>query len=199
MWIENPEHQVRFLAEANRMRRTGALCDVVIAVGSRRFYAHKLVLACVSKTLEALFKQPSLRYTLDFLTPLTFEQIMEYAYSGSVEVQADQVPRLLHASQLLQIDCLVELCLGLHHAAVQGLSPEARLVIERGPSTVGPADEEDEEDDQGCNNPNNNGTTTIVATAGGVGRGQQRRGGRRHGGGRRKLPAAQQRHRRRRR
>uniref|UniRef100_A0A8C4R8J3 Uncharacterized protein n=1 Tax=Eptatretus burgeri TaxID=7764 RepID=A0A8C4R8J3_EPTBU len=99
--------------KAGRLRTAGALCDVVIAVGTRRFYAHKLVLACVSRTLEALFRQASLRYTLDFLQPSTFQQILDYAYTGCVDVCPDELPRLLQAAQLLQIDCLCTLCFGL--------------------------------------------------------------------------------------
>uniref|UniRef100_UPI00358F8DBA zinc finger and BTB domain-containing protein 16-A-like n=1 Tax=Myxine glutinosa TaxID=7769 RepID=UPI00358F8DBA len=113
MRIENPGHAARVVREAGRLRTAGALCDVVIAVGSRRFYAHKLVLACVSRTLEALFRQASLRYTLDFLQPSTFQQILDYAYTGCVDVCPDELPRLLQAAQLLQIDCLCTLCFGL--------------------------------------------------------------------------------------
>ena len=77
--LHNPTHPSTLLQRANEMRLTGTLCDVIITVDGQEFPAHRSILACTSKMFEILFHRSSLRYALDFLSPKTFQQILEYA------------------------------------------------------------------------------------------------------------------------
>ncbi|GCB78053.1 hypothetical protein scyTo_0019354 [Scyliorhinus torazame] len=90
------------------MRLSQTLCDVVITVGSQEFHAHSLVLACVSRTFEALFRTRSVRYTLDFLASRTFELILEYSYTDSLEAPAEELEELLQAAGVLAMEGLVK-------------------------------------------------------------------------------------------
>ncbi|XP_038668948.1 zinc finger and BTB domain-containing protein 16 [Scyliorhinus canicula] len=104
--LHNPHHSNLLLREANRMRLSQTLCDVVISVGSEEFHAHSLVLACVSRTFETLFRTRSVRYTLDFLASRTFELILEYSYTDSLEAPAEELGELLQAAGILAMEGL---------------------------------------------------------------------------------------------
>lgn len=109
--LHNPTHPSTLLQRANQMRLTGTLCDVIITVDGHEFPAHRTILACTSKMFEILFHRSSLRYALDFLSPKTFEQILEYAYTASLQATAEDLDDLLYAAEILEIEYLEEQCL----------------------------------------------------------------------------------------
>ncbi|XP_066518699.1 zinc finger and BTB domain-containing protein 16-A [Hoplias malabaricus] len=109
--LQNPGHPTSLLQKANQMRLSGTLCDVVIMVDSQEFHAHRTVLACVSKMFEILFHRNSQHYTLDFLSPKTFQQILEYAYTSSLQAKLEDLDDLLYAAEILEIEYLEEQCL----------------------------------------------------------------------------------------
>ncbi|XP_048838651.1 zinc finger and BTB domain-containing protein 16-A isoform X1 [Brienomyrus brachyistius] len=109
--LQNPSHPTALLQKANQMRLAGTLCDVVIMVDSQEFHAHRAVLACTSKMFEILFHRNSHHYTLDFLSPKTFQQILEYAYTATLQAKVEDLDDLLYAAEILEIEYLEEQCL----------------------------------------------------------------------------------------
>ncbi|XP_051960002.1 zinc finger and BTB domain-containing protein 16-A isoform X1 [Xyrauchen texanus] len=109
--LQNPNHPSALLHKANQMRLAGTLCDVVIMVDSQEFHAHRTVLACTSKMFEILFHRNSQHYTLDFLSPKTFQQILEYAYTATLQAKVEDLDDLLYAAEILEIEYLEEQCL----------------------------------------------------------------------------------------
>ncbi|KAM6969926.1 zinc finger and BTB domain-containing protein 16-A isoform 2-T2 [Aplochiton taeniatus] len=109
--LQNPNHPTALLQKANQMRLAGTLCDVVIMVDSQEFQAHRTVLACTSKMFEILFHRNSQHYTLDFLSPKTFQQILEYAYTATLQAKVEDLDDLLYAAEILEIEYLEEQCL----------------------------------------------------------------------------------------
>nr|XP_033773174.1 zinc finger and BTB domain-containing protein 16 isoform X2 [Geotrypetes seraphini] len=109
--LQNSSHPTGLLHKANQMRLAGTLCDVVIMVDSQEFHAHRTVLACTSKMFEILFHRSSQHYTLDFLSPKTFQQILEYAYTATIQAKAEDLDDLLYAAEILEIEYLEEQCL----------------------------------------------------------------------------------------
>uniref|UniRef100_A0A672M8S3 Zinc finger and BTB domain containing 16a n=1 Tax=Sinocyclocheilus grahami TaxID=75366 RepID=A0A672M8S3_SINGR len=109
--LQNPNHPNALLHKANQMRLAGTLCDVVIMVDSQEFHAHRTVLACASKMFEILFHRNSQHYTLDFLSPKTFQQILEYAYTATLQAKVEDLDDLLYAAEILEIEYLEEQCL----------------------------------------------------------------------------------------
>ncbi|XP_065137451.1 zinc finger and BTB domain-containing protein 16-A [Paramisgurnus dabryanus] len=109
--LQNPGHPTTLLQKANQMRLSGTLCDVVIMVDSQEFHAHRTVLACASKMFEILFHRNSQHYTLDFLSPKTFQQILEYAYTATLQAKLEDLDDLLYAAEILEIEYLEEQCL----------------------------------------------------------------------------------------
>uniref|UniRef100_A0A3Q1DEJ1 Zinc finger and BTB domain containing 16a n=1 Tax=Amphiprion ocellaris TaxID=80972 RepID=A0A3Q1DEJ1_AMPOC len=109
--LQNPNHPTALLQKANQMRLAGTLCDVVIMVDTQEFHAHRTVLACTSKMFEILFHRSSQHYTLDFLSPKTFQQILEYAYTATLQAKVEDLDDLLYAAEILEIEYLEEQCL----------------------------------------------------------------------------------------
>ncbi|KAJ8256956.1 hypothetical protein COCON_G00191080 [Conger conger] len=109
--LQNPGQPAALLHKANQMRLAGTLCDVVILVDGREFRAHRTVLACTSKMFEILFHRNSQHYTLDFLSPKTFQQILEYAYTATLQAKVEDLDDLLYAAEILEIEYLEEQCL----------------------------------------------------------------------------------------
>ncbi|XP_041948049.1 zinc finger and BTB domain-containing protein 16-A-like isoform X2 [Alosa sapidissima] len=109
--LQNPAHPAALLHKANQMRLSGTLCDVAIVVDGREFRAHRTVLACTSKMFEILFHRESARYTLDFLSPKTFGQILEYAYTSTLQARLEDLDDLLYAAEILEMEFLEEQCL----------------------------------------------------------------------------------------
>ncbi|KAI4799449.1 hypothetical protein KUCAC02_016914 [Chaenocephalus aceratus] len=87
--LQNPNHPTGLLLKANQMRLAGTLCDVVIMVDN----------------------QDSQHYTLDFLSPKTFQQILEYAYTATLQAKVEDLDDLLYAAEILEIEYLEEQCL----------------------------------------------------------------------------------------
>ncbi|KAG7471349.1 hypothetical protein MATL_G00123650 [Megalops atlanticus] len=109
--LQNPYHPTALLQKANQMRLAGTLCDVVILVDGQEFHAHRTVLACTSKMFEILFHRNSQHYTLDFLSPKTFQQILDYAYTATLQAKVEDLDDLLYAAEILEIEYLEEQCL----------------------------------------------------------------------------------------
>ncbi|KAM9734203.1 zinc finger and BTB domain-containing protein 16-A isoform 1-T1 [Menidia menidia] len=134
--LNNPTHSCTLLQRANQMRLTGTLCDVIITVDGQEFPAHRTVLACTSKMFEILFHRSSLRYALDFLSPKTFQQILEYAYTASLQAAAEDLDDLLYAAEILEIEYLEEQCLKVLET-IQAEESEEAAVRSQGPGDHG--------------------------------------------------------------
>ncbi|XP_074891289.1 zinc finger and BTB domain-containing protein 16 isoform X2 [Buteo buteo] len=139
--LQNPCHPTGLLHKANQMRLAGTLCDVVIMVDSQEFHAHRTVLACTSKMFEILFHRNSQHYTLDFLSPKTFQQILEYAYTATLQAKVEDLDDLLYAAEILEIEYLEEQCLKILETIQASEDNDAEVTMADG----GAAAEEEEE------------------------------------------------------
>ncbi|RVE62531.1 hypothetical protein OJAV_G00157900 [Oryzias javanicus] len=103
-----------FLEQADALRRSGLLCDVIIKVQSQTFRAHRLVLACASKMLAQQLDQKGMDTpmycTLESLSAHTFQQVLDFVYTQAVEVPVKDLLPLLRAAQLLEMQLLEDQC-----------------------------------------------------------------------------------------
>uniref|UniRef100_A0A673ALI0 Zinc finger and BTB domain containing 32 n=1 Tax=Sphaeramia orbicularis TaxID=375764 RepID=A0A673ALI0_9TELE len=111
--INNTQY-FHFLQQADALRRSGSLCDATISVKSQTFRAHRLVLACASRTLAQQLSQGDIdspvHCTLEYFSPHTFQQVLDFTYTQALEVSADDLHHLLHAAQLLEMQPLEDQC-----------------------------------------------------------------------------------------
>ncbi|XP_075298583.1 zinc finger and BTB domain-containing protein 16 isoform X1 [Opisthocomus hoazin] len=140
--LQNPCHPAGLLHKANQMRLAGTLCDVVIMVDSQEFRAHRTVLACTSKMFEILFHRNSQHYTLDFLSPKTFQQILEYAYTATLQARVEDLDDLLYAAEILEIEYLEEQCLKILETIQASEDTDAEVAAADGAAAA--AEEEEE-------------------------------------------------------
>ncbi|XP_033983480.1 zinc finger and BTB domain-containing protein 32 [Trematomus bernacchii] len=112
--INNTQY-FHFLQEADALRRSGSLCDVIISVKSHIFKAHRLVLACASRRLAQQLAQAatdsSAHCTLEYFSPRTFQQVLDFTYTQTLEVTEGDLHLLLRAAQLLEMQLLEDQCL----------------------------------------------------------------------------------------
>uniref|UniRef100_A0A3P8V7J8 Zinc finger and BTB domain containing 32 n=1 Tax=Cynoglossus semilaevis TaxID=244447 RepID=A0A3P8V7J8_CYNSE len=103
-----------FLEQADALRRSGTLCDVIISVKSHTFKAHRLVLACASRRLAQQLSKDDIDSpsccTLEHFSPHTFQQILDFTYNHTLEVPEEDLCLLLRAAQLLDMQLLADQC-----------------------------------------------------------------------------------------
>ncbi|CAN9514350.1 unnamed protein product [Ophioblennius macclurei] len=103
-----------FLQHANVLRSSGSLCDAIISVKSQIFRAHRLVLACASRALAQRLAQGDadspVHCTLEYFSPRTFQQVLDFTYTQALDVSVEDLRQLLQAAQLLEMQQLEEQC-----------------------------------------------------------------------------------------
>ncbi|XP_026149249.1 zinc finger and BTB domain-containing protein 16 [Mastacembelus armatus] len=111
--INNTQY-FHFLQQADILRRSGSLCDAIISVKSQTFRAHRLVLACASRRLAQQLAQGDtdspVHCTLEYFSPRTFQQVLDFTYTQALEVSIDDLHLLLRAAQLLEMQPLEDQC-----------------------------------------------------------------------------------------
>lgn len=111
--IHNTQY-FHFLQQADALRRSGSLCDAIISVKSQTFRAHRLVLACASRRLAQQLAQADIdspvHCTLEYFSPRTFQQVLDFTYTQTLDVSVDDLHLLLKAAQLLEMQQLEDQC-----------------------------------------------------------------------------------------
>uniref|UniRef100_A0A1A8Q2K0 Kelch-like 5 n=1 Tax=Nothobranchius rachovii TaxID=451742 RepID=A0A1A8Q2K0_9TELE len=95
--------------------RTRQLCDVILVAGDRRIPAHRLVLSSVSDYFAAMFTSDVLEakqdeVKMEGVDPEALWVLVQYAYTGRLELKEDNIESLLSASCLLQLSSVVQAC-----------------------------------------------------------------------------------------
>ncbi|KAG9266354.1 zinc finger and BTB domain-containing protein 7C isoform X1 [Astyanax mexicanus] len=117
--IPFPNHSSDVLCSLNEQRRDGLLCDVVLVVKDQEYPTHRSVLAACSQYFKKLFtvatgdgdlSQHGV-YELDFVAPESLTAILEFAYTSTLTVTASNVKEILGAARLLEIPCIINVCL----------------------------------------------------------------------------------------
>ncbi|XP_043937712.1 zinc finger and BTB domain-containing protein 7C [Protopterus annectens] len=131
--IPFPNHSSEVLCHLNEQRRDGLFCDVILIVQDQDYRTHRSVLAACSKYFKKLFTTGTLEdqpnvYEIDFVTPEALSAILEFAYTSTLTITASNVKNILSAAQMLEIQCVINVCLEIMESN-------------------GDLDEEDEEED----------------------------------------------------
>ncbi|NXJ85869.1 KLH10 protein, partial [Trogon melanurus] len=99
----------------NELRLGKELCDVVISVDGVEFNAHKVILCSCSNYFRVLFNSGWSNaerrvYKIPGVSPDMMRLIIEYAYSGTARVTANNVEPLLIAADQFNVMGVVRLC-----------------------------------------------------------------------------------------
>ena len=109
------KHGTKALMVMDDLRRREQLSDVTICVGKRRICAHKLVLASFSSYFLAMFTGGMIessqdKVTLKDIDGKAVEALIDFAYTGKLDITTDCVQPLLYASSLFQLTAIQKAC-----------------------------------------------------------------------------------------
>ncbi|XP_043911367.1 kelch-like protein 10 [Protopterus annectens] len=99
----------------NELRLNGKLCDVIIKVDGQEFKAHKNIMCSCSSYFRALFagawsNAEKRIYNIPGVSPEMMNVIIEYAYTRTVSVTADNVVQLLATAVHFSVTGIVKAC-----------------------------------------------------------------------------------------
>ena len=111
------------LQYANNKRDLGLFNDVVIFVGNERILANKMVLSCYCKYFETLFLTDHIdQGCLEFnqFDGNALKTIIQYIYTGRIEIYGDNVMKLLATADILQMDDVKRFCFDYFESTLTG-------------------------------------------------------------------------------
>lgn len=104
-----------FLKNLTEYLNSGTYCDLTFLIAGVQFPCHRIILASASPYFQALlthtFKENNLNsIELRDIEPEIFSLLLNYIYSGQIELDENNVQDLLIASDMFQLDELVQFC-----------------------------------------------------------------------------------------
>ncbi|NXL80187.1 ZBT8B protein, partial [Leptocoma aspasia] len=114
--MEVQSYYTKLLGELNEQRKRDFFCDCSIIVEGRIFKAHKNILFANSGYFRALlihYIQDSGRHStasLDIVTSEAFSIILDFLYSGKLDLCGDNVIEVMSAASYLQMTDVVNFC-----------------------------------------------------------------------------------------
>ncbi|XP_066279754.1 kelch repeat and BTB domain-containing protein 8-like [Branchiostoma lanceolatum] len=109
MDVTNEVHSNDVLRELNGLRERAELTDVVLEVDGRSFPCHRAVLASCSPYFRGMFtsgyaEAKQERISIQDVSEVAMATILDYAYTGCLQTEPDQVQAVMSAARLLQVD-----------------------------------------------------------------------------------------------
>uniref|UniRef100_A0A1B6E3U7 BTB domain-containing protein n=1 Tax=Clastoptera arizonana TaxID=38151 RepID=A0A1B6E3U7_9HEMI len=98
--------QTNFTAQFETLRAEEDFVDVTLACEGKRIKAHKLILSACSPYFKELFKCNPCKHPIIFMQDVEYEHLLslvEFMYSGEVNIAQAQLPNFLHTAECLQI------------------------------------------------------------------------------------------------
>lgn len=113
--INRYKHSAELLHLINEMRRDRQLCDVTLKVGTKEIPTHRAVLAASSPYFRAMFTTDMAEANQDTVTmkdvdPDVLDRLVEFVYTGRLDVTVDNVQDLLAAASLVQLEAVQVIC-----------------------------------------------------------------------------------------
>ena len=101
-------------SEVHKLQKSKMFCDITINVGEKTFRAHRVVLAASSEyfagMLRSDFKESREATVTIEGTPEAFQILLDYAYSGELNLSRRTVLDVLDMSHYLHIDIVTKRC-----------------------------------------------------------------------------------------
>ncbi len=110
----NPSHASKALEGLRALQKSGNFTDVTLVAGDAEVSAHKSVLAACSPYFYAMFtgfeESRRDRVTLSQIDPDALATLVDYVYTGQVDVTEENVQMLLTVANILQLDDVRDGC-----------------------------------------------------------------------------------------
>ena len=113
--FKDEDYNANMLERLNDFRLKGLFTDITLCVGSEEFPCHKNVLAVSSPYFQAMFtsdlkESRENKISFSAIPPWIMKLVIEYAYSGHIQITANNAQEMLAASCLLQYPSIVAKC-----------------------------------------------------------------------------------------
>eukprot|EP00794_Sanderia_malayensis_P015965 gene15965-17571_t len=112
---KSERHPKNLLRTLDGLRQTGDLCDVILVVGTKKLNAHKVVLSACSPYFRAMFtnemtESRDKEVTMKDVDEKATEELIDFAYTGSIKIDEANVQTVLPAACLMQLTEIQEAC-----------------------------------------------------------------------------------------
>ncbi|XP_064416519.1 kelch-like protein 20 isoform X3 [Latimeria chalumnae] len=109
------KHPRQTLEVINLLRKHRELCDVVLVVGTKKIYAHRVILSACSPYFRAMFtgelaESRQTEVVIRDIDERAMELLIDFAYTSQITVEEGNVQTLLPAACLLQLAEIQEAC-----------------------------------------------------------------------------------------
>ncbi|CAG0879760.1 unnamed protein product [Darwinula stevensoni] len=109
------KHSKFLLEEIHRLRKHRELCDVVLNVGTRKIFAHRVILSACSPYFRAMFtgelaESRQTEVTIHDVDEQAMDLLVDFCYTSQVVVEESNVQTLLPAACLLQLTEIQDVC-----------------------------------------------------------------------------------------
>ncbi|KAM3594408.1 uncharacterized protein V6R79_007290 [Siganus canaliculatus] len=119
-WINTADitvaHQCNLLKQLNEQRRQEIFCDCSVLVEGQLFRAHRNILFASSGYFRMLLSQgpdglsDTVNATFDVFSPETFTVILDFIYSGQLDLTSHNVIEVMSAASYLQMNNVINYC-----------------------------------------------------------------------------------------
>lgn len=109
-------HQSNLLKQLNEQRRQELFCDCSVLVEGQLFRAHRNVLFASSGYFRMLLSRghdglpETVNATFDVFSPETFTVILDFIYSGQLDLSSHNVIEVMSAASYLQMNSVITYC-----------------------------------------------------------------------------------------
>lgn len=109
------KHPRTTLEAINVLRKHRELCDVVLIIGQRKIFAHRVILSACSPYFHAMFtgelaESRQTEVTIRDIDENAMELLIDFCYTSSITVEESNVQTLLPAACLLQLAEIQDVC-----------------------------------------------------------------------------------------
>lgn len=133
LYVPAANYCLQMMNSLNEFRKHNILCEVVIVVNGKQFYAHRNVLAASSPYFRAMFSSNMKEHLenkpviLENITAEIMEELLNFIYTGNIKITPFNVKDFVSASNYLLMTSLKETCVSFMKSM---LNPSNCLGIE---------------------------------------------------------------------
>ncbi|KAK6487173.1 kelch-like protein 1 isoform X2 [Huso huso] len=114
-FFQSVQHAEQTFRKMENYLKQQQLCDVILIAGNRKIPAHRLVLSAVSDYFAAMFKNDVCEakqeeIKMEGIDPNALWDLVQFAYTGCLELKEETIENLLAAACLLQLSKVVDVC-----------------------------------------------------------------------------------------
>ena len=113
--LKDVSYGIDILKNLNDMRKKQLFTDTILCLGQEEFPCHKNLLSASSPYFHAMFtndvrENRDIRVYFDDISPWTFKRIIDYVYTGKLEISTANAQEMLAAGCQFQYPAIVDAC-----------------------------------------------------------------------------------------